>query len=489
MRFSNDSPDRGAAAALIAFSMVVLLGFVAVAIDAAGFGFNERRQAQSAADVGALAAVQFAQPVNNGHPECGGLSGLALSRCNGAVEARNVANATLDDPSLATWTDSSRCATPPGGYTTVPAVSACIAFNVNNQRAWVRIPTMDIPTSIAKVIGFNAISVSADAIAGTEFAALGAGVMPFMMTGGSAGADYNCLKSGPNPNFGPCSEVFPEVGNFGWADFYMYGDETLGYSRECSGGTQNRLVANIARGVDHPLGLHPTGTGPVIHERASCPDFNAEPNGFDSQTGNGTALEQGILYGGSFYATSPYPGRIQDSSGYLVRNSGGPTPAALVDNTPLWDYLLPSLPGPCSGVSAPADMETCIGWAKSTQTVIFNNDLVKAKRYGWVPEVWEPDFTGNPYHIRLFRPVYLDTTWFACSNNDCTIMHTPGVADSGASCPADPPDARITCGTPGNHNKNMEAVTAYILHPDIVPDNAKTPFPGAENQRTYRLIE
>jgi len=479
--------DRGASAVLIALSILVLLTFSAVALDAAGLGFNERRQNQSAADVGALAAVQFATPIDVGNPECAGLSGLSLSRCNGAVEARNVANATLDDPALAIWTDSTRCGTQPAGYTRVTVVSDCIAFNSNNQRAWVRIPTIDNPTSIAKAVGIGTVATTADAIAGTTLDFPG-GVLPFLLPGNAASSDYNCAKAGANPNFGVCEDL-PTAGNFGSADFFLYGNEAKDWSIKCSGDTNGRLMANIARGTDHPLGTY-TGLTPVeVVESANCPNFGAMPNTVDSQTGVGSALEQGLLYGGTVYASAPYPGAIQDPGGYTVRSAGGPKAAAIVDDTPLWDYLIGSLPGPfCNSVATPLEMELCIAWAKSNNKVIFTNGLADSLRFGWVPELLESDFTGNPYHIVDYRPVYLDTTWYGCNASDCTILHTPGVGDTGA-CPASPLDTRITCGTAGAWNKDLHAVTAWILDKDIVPDNAKTPPPGSNNQRSFNLVE
>ena len=49
-------------AVLIALSMMLVLGFAAVAIDL-GFGFNERRQDQTAADLGVMAgAVNYVDP-------------------------------------------------------------------------------------------------------------------------------------------------------------------------------------------------------------------------------------------------------------------------------------------------------------------------------------------------------------------------------------------------------------------------------------------
>ncbi len=54
--------ERGVSAVLIALSMMLVLGFAAVAIDL-GFGFNERRQDQTAADLGVMAgAVNYVDP-------------------------------------------------------------------------------------------------------------------------------------------------------------------------------------------------------------------------------------------------------------------------------------------------------------------------------------------------------------------------------------------------------------------------------------------
>ncbi len=489
--------DRGASAILVAASLVLLMGFAAVAIDLAGKGFNERRQDQSAADVGALAAVQFARPVDLGNLDCSGYSGLTLSRCNGAVEAMAVANATLDSPlTLADWTDPARCGAPPAGFTVSP-ITECVAFTTNNQRAWVQIPTIDTPTTFGRIIGFASISTTADAIAGSSFGVPG-GVLPFLLPGSATDGDYNCLKTGPNPKFGACDPL-PSSGNFGSMDFFLYGNEDLDYSIKCNGDTNGRLVANIARGIDHPLGIHPGPPYPTTEdkeEQGNCPDWNAEPNMAEGQTGVGSNLEQGMLYGDSAYAAAPYPGRIQtpDNNGFLVRNGGGSTAEAWVDDTPLWTYLKTDLPpglcNPIDPIDTPLEMLACIAWAKSTKTEIFTDDLVNSRRYGWTPEIWEDDFKKGTatYHIKDFRPVYIDTILFGCNANKCDTMYTPGVADIGP-CPSNPLDAQITCGVPGNANSSLSAVTAYILSQDIVPANAKTPQPGSESQRTFNLTE
>ncbi|HEX6219873.1 MAG TPA: TadE/TadG family type IV pilus assembly protein [Acidimicrobiia bacterium] len=481
---ANDSNhDKGATALVVALCMVVLLGFAALAVDATGLGFNERRQDQSAADVGALAAVQFAVTTNLGNG-CSGTNSQ-IARCNGANEAIEVANATLDNPSLADWTDATKCATPPAGYTAT-AVSPCVAFNSNLDRAWVRIPTITNDTTIARTIGIDSISTSADAIAGTEYDPPG-GVLPFLLPGNAAGSDYNCLKAAANPNFGPCEDL-PVVGNFGSADIFLYGNSFLEYTAQCTGDSNGRLTANIARGADHPLTEY-VAPGPEVQEWANCPIAGAQPNTLNGQPGVGSGLESGLAYGGTAYAANAYPGAIQDTSGFTVRNAGGPKAAVQLDDIPLWDYLLTDPQGSaCDTVTNPVEMDGCLNWAKGAGIEVFDPSLADAKRFGWVPELLEADFTGNPYHIVGFRPVYLDTTYYSCNATQCVIMHTPGVSDTGA-CIADPPDTRVTCGTPGNWNKDMAAVTAYVLSTAIVPEAAKAPPPGSPNQRTYNLID
>jgi len=480
--------DKGASAILIAVVMLLLMGFAALAID---FGAitNERRQDQAAADTAALAAAQFAQP----NPGCTSTSTCAAqARTNGANEAILVANASLDDPSLADWSDPAMCGTPPAGFTAVTGVSSCVAFTSNVGRAWVRIPTIASPTFFAKLIGFDSVDVSADAIADAGFDNAG-DVLPFLMPGNAAGTDYNCLKTGPNPSWGACEDL-PTIGNFGAMDFFLYGNPELGTTQECTGATNARLVSNIARGIDHPLSKHP---GPPylasdeIHEATMCPIFSAEPNTANTQTGVGSNLERGLLYGGTALSTTgAYPGRIQDPSGYVVRSTSVPVPSAIVDDNPLWDYLKSSIPGlpVCNKtqVDTHPEMLACIFSAKASGTEIFTDDIAESKRFGFTPELWEADITGNPYHLKDYRPVYLDTTFYDCNATTCTISHTPGVADSGA-CPAAP--EYLTCGTPGTFNKTLEAVTAYILSKDLLPPIAKEPAPGDDDQRRYNLSE
>lgn len=480
-RIRHIGSDRGATALLVAMSMLVLVGFAALAVDI-GWALNERRQDQSAADVGSLAAVQFAQP----DPGCSGAACFTQAETNGANEAIDVANATLDDPSLADWSNASLCGSPPAGFI-VTSVSPCVAFTNNFRRAWVRIPTIASPTFFGKLFGSDQIDVSADAIADQSFDNPGP-VLPFLLPSNAGAANYNCLKTGPNPSWGVCEDL-PSLGNFGSMDFFLYGNPDRNTTQKCSGDTNGRLISNIARGVDHPLGLHPTGSGPGIEEPINCPLLGAEPDMAMSQTGVGSALEDGLLYGGSSYALDgvPYDGLLEDSSGTKVRNGGGSTPEVIVDDVALWNYLKGGLPLLCSGVDTSAEMLACIIWAKGSNTEIFTDDIIDSPRFGFTPLVAEPDFLSSGfYHIVGYRPVFIDTTYFGCNSTGCAIVHTPDINDSGA-CP--PAPEFVTCGTPGSKNDSLVAVTAYILTPNILPDVAKSPSPGASGQRRYNLSE
>ncbi|MGH8926248.1 MAG: pilus assembly protein TadG-related protein [Acidimicrobiia bacterium] len=480
------SSEDGATAIIIALCLILLMGMAAIAIDF-GVASNERRQDQSAADVGSLAAIQFAK-LTTGTGPCAGYSGITLARCNGAKEAMAVANATLDNPGAAAWATPAECPGIPAGYTASP-ITQCVAFNANLQRAWVRIPTIEVATSFGRVVGVTQINISAEAIAVTQNLNRNL-LIPFLTPGSYTGGNYNCLKTSGNPSWGACADL-PSTGNFGSADFFLYANEQIGTTEQCNGGTNTRLVSNIARGVDHPLSTHPTGTGAGIEEQNSCPVFSAEPNAAYSQTGVASNLDTGLTRGGSAHSSiGAYDGRIEQASGgFLVRNPQGPNPETRLDDTPLWNYLLPGLPAPCNNaqVDTPAEMNTCLTSAKATSTVIFMDSIVDARRFGFTPLMWENDISSPStlYHIKDFLPVYLDTTMYGCSASACTIHHTPGVANT-INCPN--AGGSITCGTPGAGNQGLDAVTSYILSKNILPLVAQSPYPGANNQRSFSLV-
>ena len=82
MDITTHDKERGAAAFLVAISLVVLVGFAALAIDG-GLGFDDRRGTQNAADSAALAAAwEACNPRVAGAPDPEG-SALAVAAQNG----------------------------------------------------------------------------------------------------------------------------------------------------------------------------------------------------------------------------------------------------------------------------------------------------------------------------------------------------------------------------------------------------------------------
>ncbi|HJQ76842.1 MAG TPA: pilus assembly protein TadG-related protein, partial [Acidimicrobiia bacterium] len=159
--------DRGASAVLVAVSMLVLMGFVAIAIDS-GLLFNDRRQQQSAADGGALAAVQYARTSYSSTYCAANTSGdEAYAVCRGAEEAIAVVNGTLPGRydgvpgnTLADWavcTDPNR----PVRFTRISVQTPCISFTHNFQEARLVLPGTDVATPFGGVIGIESARVGA----------------------------------------------------------------------------------------------------------------------------------------------------------------------------------------------------------------------------------------------------------------------------------------------------------------------------------------
>ena len=360
-----------------------------------------------------------------------------------------------------------------------------MAFTENLEKAWVRIPTVELNTSFGGVLGVDTLQTSAQAEGQTVVDS--GSILPFLLPGNAADTEYNCLKTSGNPSWGDCEDL-PTTGNFGSMDLFLYGNRVMGTTIECTGDTNGRLLTNLARGVDHPMRSFVAG-GPGVAEANHCPIFSAQPNMALGQPGVGSSLDPGLTYGGSVHSTNgPYPGRLsRGGNRTLVRGSQGSNPETRIDDTPLWDYLV-SFPGshPCGTVGDVTSMRACLAAWTLADGIIFEDSIGDAVRFGFVPQMWEDDFgpPGIPYHIRSFRPVYLDTTLYNCSAITCDIVHTPGISDSGLPCLGQP---TTTCGVPGSGNDQLNGVTAFILQAEMLPEDARYPYPGDPNQLIYQL--
>jgi hypothetical protein len=474
---ATPSRERGTVAILVAASLLALMGFAALAVDL-GAGWNERRQDQSASDVASMVAVQFAR----------GSSNIATAANNGANEAIAVANASLDRPF--TPADWAACVDPdrPAKYTRVSGISPCVSFTANLQEARVRTPIAEVATNFGRVLGATSIDTDAAAEAKADLGQTGR-VLPFGLPGGSAGDTEICLRTtSQTPESGPCSRN--QQGNFGTLDFSLYGNSTIGTQQTCGNAqAQNKLAANMAVGVDHPLG---TLDGQNRHDHDYCPIFLAEPNRVPGETGQGSTLYPGMVGGVSALVNPNAPGRLARGTNRITVESGSPS----IDNTPLWTFIDTSAtrPASCIGVATNEEMDTCLtDWRSGSYSdPLFTEAIGSAVRFGAVPLLQEPVWANGTlpggYGIVDIVPVYIQTTLWGCNANSCTITHTPGAQLPGAA--ADCVGWSTTsCGLGRNVNgaNRLSALTAFLLDIDMFPESIRLDFPNAPGKLDIAL--
>lgn len=486
------SRERGATAVIVAASMILLIGIAAVAIDL-GAGFNERRQDQVAADAGSLAG--------------------ALEAINGATavtqEAADFVASNLETTTAAMASSWISCVDPasernaePGDnfQSTVLANAAaswlgatpsspsdwCMSFDPVKQLFRVRIPDQFVDTTFAGVIGSSSVSTGASAVTQIVTAAPGQ-ILPFALDNGPSGGDHVCLSSGPTGlAVDPCDGS--TTGNFGTLKGRQFGSPTLGTDENCNSSPVGQTLAqNIALGFDHVVVTDPDGL--VSNEvRDVCK--NPLVDTLNTDTGfpnNGT--EAGLV--GPVPSTSygtptarlrkTFTGSVVTQQFSDIFNTPSTQP---IDNTPLWDYLLPSsvvdyggldatttaddAPASCDpDPSGPLEIDTwqemvaCLDDYANvgpSNAVIFDEDLLQnSARFSYIPQFWESSLgTGNSWnHINRFRAVYINiTVWKKGSNYG---FHAPGEGCLLGDC--------TTSGWA------MKQVTAYTF-----PDNALPPL-------------
>ncbi|MCI0543424.1 MAG: Tad domain-containing protein, partial [Actinobacteria bacterium] len=486
--------ERGASLILIAFAMLVFMGFAALAVDA-GIAYEDRRQQQAAADVGSLAAAQFAKtglPTTN----CGALSGAARAACRGAEEAIAVVEGTLPGRyDLAAWA----ACTDPSPLTRVSSLSPCISFTSNFQRARVLLPGTDVSTRFARVLGFESIRVTAFAEAQLDLD-ISADVLPFAVGPSGAGQNQTCLKANTTQNLdvAPCDG--PDEGNFGMLDVSLYGNATYGTPEICGNAmSSTKIAVNIVMGVDHPLETAGTTAG-TVNDFSNCPFISNVVDNLATQTGNTSGgIVQG-LWGG--ISTPTREGRITCKDGdanegpkvsptgsWPCVNVNNQIPETL-DNTPLWHYLESTVTevspaGACDSVSDRQEMEICLeAWrdygAHPATSFLFVENLETAPRFGAVPTLEDDPSNGTgDYDIDDFLPTYVSTIYLGCNANTCDIVYSPGESSTGA-CPNPLTPTTNSCGWFASGNKNLRALTGYMLRRDMLHPNTRENFPGSQ---------
>ncbi|HZD23640.1 MAG TPA: Tad domain-containing protein, partial [Acidimicrobiia bacterium] len=255
-------PEKGASALLIAGSMVLIMGIAAVVIDG-GLGFSERRQAQSAVDFAALAALQAAEGPTNVAIELGAAEAEA-------VVAENLPGRSLD------WV---ACQDPEP--LELVAANQCVSFTENLGRSRVYLPDDLRDTTFGNVIGFGSITVKA--VAEAEAVPGGNHVDPFTPVATANGE--SCLYSNQAPQtVPPCNG--PSSGFFGYLDLALYGSSEQGTPSTCQMGTpQQRFPINVTKSADHDIVAYDSEHPEIVNDFAECPNSGASVNQLFVQTG------------------------------------------------------------------------------------------------------------------------------------------------------------------------------------------------------------
>ena len=534
--------ERGATAFLVAGSLLLLIGFAAVAIDLSA-GFNERRQGQTAADLGALAgAVEFVNV-----DQAGTLYEiLDITRQNLRAEYGDPTNPD-DAVWIALWDGCTD--TPPSGFNpwplsaaTMPAWASvlgseieCISASTDEIR--VKLPDQLVGATFGRVLGATNLSTTALAHAKVQFIIDG-GARPFaVLAGASTGSLCLTTRSG---SFPPCNG--PDSGNFGTLNSQQWGSDAHGTTTDCGLPGNEELAVNVALGTDHLIGIaKPWGYG-------TPPDFKAGDTFPADQIrlDDCTVLADGTVAAADNTPAVGPPTALRADTGFnqfqatkaglvsdvgwvwqnvvstptpLLQQVGGPgihstrplrekisgdTFENLLDNTPLWEHLRsnanlpPGLVPVCgkstvSGAPDPvAAMNLCLTtWetAKASDPTLphlFEDTIWDNPRFMFVPQfhssTWGAGTHWQP--ILGFRVVYLDTMWFNCNGNFNSAKNNE-VCDGSKGITFAPDiadDGVLLCGgnSPSNcSNTRLDQFTAFLLPADPpVSEEVLAKFPG-----------
>lgn len=458
--------DRGATAIFVAFVMVVLMGIAAIAIDL-GFGFNERRQDQIAADTGVMAgAIDFLQGPQVITSEMLEFVWLNLPSVTGAswdtdADFRNAFLNCSDPERTALGLSLQPVTEPNNGVWAGTATLDCVSLS-GLGFARVRVPDQFVETTFGRVIGFTSFSTAADAVAQlTGRSSLG--VLPFGLVSGVGGGDHICLSSAPTGLAeDPCTGA--AAGNFGTLKLPIWGNPEVGTTQNCNAAPLNQsLSVNIAVGADHLIfpAASVNDSDEIRDNAANCASRTFGVNALDTDTGFPSGTAAGLI--------GPLPGSAPPGSVPRLLNSSNTTNlfGVNIDNKPLWEYISSSADGcyPACFPSNPSNtpvvpevcdpqtfnnasgythaeyadgdwnndgvMDTLASWEHmgyclkvyqntGPQGLLFDGSIEASPRFSYTPQFWDATLgaggSGWP-NVRQFRTVWLQGTWWKQGNN------------------------------------------------------------------------
>lgn len=508
----NKVRDRGASAVTIALTMVVILGMAAVAIDAAGLGFNERRQAQTSADTSVMA----------------GVTGFLLGENDSTKvdEALSVARSNLN----ATYTDAEwqaaweACVDPDIGAVDVgtgtpvaftpmpnpfPAPGTATLQCVSQAPSYLRvvIPDQLIDTTFGKAIGFDSLSTHAEAIARIETIFEDDGLLPFGIPGG-AGDGEACLSSNPaGIAYPPCQG--PSGGGFGAINSELFGDY-FG-TPSCANPGASELAQNVALGIDHFVDVwsmddaavegviegspHPGDAnvggyqnvsydqcriqGGVLRHQQAGQEFPANTFRVDTGFSQSAAVENGLISNNTFLGQ---PSRLQNTPNpkqdLVKRRQGANNIVYQLDDRGPWHYLTGN--GTCDASTYPglttdakvARFQQCLSTYSGTVD-IFSTTLDDSPRFAWAPQYWHAvSTTGTSWQpVIRYKMVFLAGLWFNCTPVSCGAVFYPDEETTGEICDPQGSNCKLL---------NLDQMSAWVLPDEAVPDSISSAFPGGD---------
>jgi hypothetical protein len=329
----NDSSHHrsrdGEAGYTLLFTAVIMIGmmlFLALVIDV-GQVMLHRRQDQAAADTAVLAGTM-----------------VRYDEAALKTTVVDLLNANLPSGNF-TLADLNTCASEPlpSGWSTYPTAN-CLAHDAYWTELRLRVPTRSVETAFAKVGGINQIDHTAFAEAKI---ARSVSVLPFAIPSNASG--HQCLKVGNSslPD-NLCDQNIQ--GNFGDLDFTQWGNPAKGTTTDCTG-TTAQYADNLAMGVDHDLyrytGAASTLAGLLadptfVEDDSHCPWKKPRINGAPTGNGNQPNIVGKGVFGDPGDFPDGGPGRLRrlSSLGWTTTTTVSGDP---VDDTPLWEYIDPSL--------------------------------------------------------------------------------------------------------------------------------------------------
>ena len=532
--------EDGASAVLIAFSMVAMMGFTAIAIDF-GLGANERRQDQIGADTSVMAgAVEMA---------LGGSAQDIVDEILSFVD-QNVRPVPIGDWDPAVCIDPTPLAlTIDNDFPLVTPQTDCISFEFIGTTARLRVflPDQVIDTAFARVIGFNTLTINAEAEAlSATFPAGGAGP-PFVVLNGTNGGEVVCVRTGPvpllmpplvdgngpgvPPSIGvtpdPCDDTVydPDTQFFGTLDPLVYfNNATSGVS--CR---SNLIAYSIARGIDHPLtsfepdyvvGVsNPLGPEVVEDDCNPTPVFGV--NTMPLKTGLSAAqLRCGMLTSSGGGCSGSVPPGAAGGNNVPARLHLGPFVQSVhqfvgenMDNKSLWEFLPDygalglNWPLACRRIydnqangawdyfDKKEEMLSCLSsWMPIPHDELFTDSLLQTPRFAWIPLLAESNLNTDPdvcpasggskcVHFNSFAPVYLQT------------MYTVITGGGSPGCDPGPPGQRWgrhdagetqSCG---KNTGNLDRLASIVLECAMMPADVCTAAPSGPGGNPVPTLE